>query len=124
MRNLLTSTVLLVLATCASACASSKTEATTTTSDAAAGERCGAGVDSIVVDKGVTCCPYAPAPTCDCMDMGGSPDQPGGCGKKCDQQATEMVKCADARGCRYWKVSGTTCSGTKSLPSDEAPASP
>lgn len=75
--------------------------------DAKAGDRCGAAAVGIPVESGWTCCPLD-APTCNCPELGGSPDQPGGCQSAlCDNTASSYVHCVDRHGCPYyeWKDS-------------------
>jgi len=58
---------------------------------------------------GAECCPIAPDPSCDCAEMGGAPDQPGGCHAVCDAapQGWELV--TDGHGCPMWLTGPDSC---------------
>lgn len=82
----------------------STTDASTTT-DATDASTAG---DADVLSDGDTfeCCPIAPFPECGCFDLGGSPDQPGGCSSVCDAPPVGWERTTDENGCPEWTGGG------------------
>lgn len=57
------------------------------------------------------CCPIGAAPSCDCVEVGGSPDQPGGCHNVCDAAPDQFTLTTDENGCPMWRIGPGSCLG-------------
>ena len=64
------------------------------------------------------CCPIAPAPSCDCTKLGGSPLENGNCPSVCDAAPVGWKKTTDEHGCPMWIPGSQSCMAVDAGSSD------